>query len=260
MRDQVCCGILHRVAAWRCSVLLCVTRRLPCYQDIYARQVPVIDLAYYDRHQGEMLHFKAATHCNTLQHTATHFRHEGEILKLKAASEVKIKNAEIQLLRLQTQVCLGIHSPLYHRNTLHHSAPHCTALQHTTPHCSTYAKGQFSYMCVLQEQPIYNQAILTYRLSCISRQAAPALAVGGLDLQEENTQSNLLPSCEVRQKKSRVEARATEEARFGGDIQLVQMQAQMELQSKEAELQRVRYAQSDRATEKRRERAGGQSE
>jgi hypothetical protein len=115
-------------------------------------------------------------------------------------------------------------------------------------------------MCVLQEQPIYNQAILTYRLSCISRQAAPALAVGGLDLQEENTQSNLLPSCEVRQEKSRVEARATEEARFGGDIQLVQMQAQMELQSKEAELQRVRYAQSDRATEKRRERAGGQSE
>ena len=66
-----------------------------------------------------------------------------------------------------------------------------------------------------------------------------------------------------------MEARATEEARFGGDIQLVQMQAQMELQSKEAqlqaqakeaELQRVRYAQSDRASEKRRERAGGQSE
>jgi len=161
MRDEVCCGILHRVAAWRCSVLLCVTRRLPCYQDIYARQVPVIDLAYYDRHQGEMLHFKAATHCNTLQHTATHFRHEGEILKLKAASEVKIKDAEIQLLRLQTQVCLGIHSLLYHRNRQHHSAPHCTTLQHTTPHCSTYAKGQFSYMCVLQEQPIYNQAILT---------------------------------------------------------------------------------------------------
>jgi len=52
-----------------------------------------------------------------------------------------------------------------------------------------------------------------------------------------------------------VEARATEEARFGGDIQLVQMQAQMELQSKEAELQRVRYAHSDRASEKRRERA-----
>jgi GTPase SAR1 family protein len=102
-----------------------------------------------------------------------------------------------------------------------------------------------------------------------ARHAAPALAVGGLDLQEENTQSSLLPSREVRQEKSRVEARATEEARFGGDIQLVQMQAQMELQSKEAqlqaqakeaELQRVRYAQSDRATEKRRERAGGQSE
>jgi len=34
----------------------------------------------------------------------------------------------------------------------------------------------------------------------------------------------------------------------------------MELQSKEAELQRVRYAQSDRASDKRRERAGGQSE
>ena len=100
-----------------------------------------------------------------------------------------------------------------------------------------------------------------------ARHAAPALAVGGLDLQEENTQSSLLPSREVRQEKSRVEARATEEARFGGDIQLVQMQAQMELQSKEAqlqakeaELQRVRYAQSDRASEKRRERAGGQSE
>jgi len=113
------------------------------------------------RHQGESLNSKAATHCNTLQHTATHFRHEGEILKLKAASEVKIKDAEIQLLRLQTQVCLGIHSLLYHRNRQHHSAPHCTTLQHTTPHCSTYAKGQFSYMCVLQEQPIYNQAILT---------------------------------------------------------------------------------------------------
>ena len=85
---------------------------------------------------------KAATHYNTLQHTATHFRHEGEILKLKAASE-------------------------------------------------------------------------------------------------------------VRQEKSRVKARATEEARFEGDNQLVQMQAQMYLQSKEAqlqaqakeaELQRVRYA------------------
>ena len=137
MRDEVCCGILHRVAAWRCSVLLCVTRRLPCYQDIYARQVPVIDLAYYDRHQGEILNFKAAIHCNTLQHTATHFRHEGEILKLKAASEVKIKDAEIQLLRLQTQVCLGIHSPLYHRNTLHHSAPHCTTLHRTTTHYTT---------------------------------------------------------------------------------------------------------------------------
>ena len=65
-----------------------------------------------------------------------------------------------------------------------------------------------------------------------------------------------------------MEARATEEARFGGDIQLVQMQAQMELQSKEAqlqaqakeaELQRVRYAQSDRATEKK-ERARGRTE
>jgi len=105
-------------------------------------------------------------------------------------------------------------------------------------------------------------------LSCISRQTAPALAVGGPDLQEENTLSSLLPSREVRQEKSRVEARATEEARFGGDIQLVQMQAQMELQSKEAqlqaqakeaELQRVRYAQSDRATEKK-ERARGRTE
>ena len=115
----------------------------------------------------------------------------------------------------------------------------------------------------------------------LARQAAPVLAVGGLDVQEEITQSSLLPSRQVRQvgqEKDMAEARDTGGAAIGDDIQLVQMkaqlhaqameaqlhaqamEAQLQAQAKEAELQRVRYAQSDRASEKRREHAGGQSE
>ena len=86
----------------------------------------------------------------------------------------------------------------------------------------------------------------------LARQAAPVLAVGGLDVQEEITQSSLLPSRQVRQvgqEKDMAEARDTGGAAIGDDIQLVQMKAQMELQAMEAKLQAqaMRYAQSDRA-------------
>ena len=48
---------------------------------------------------------RAATHCNTLQHTATH--------------------------------CNTLHHTATHCNTLQHTATHCNTLQHTATHCIT---------------------------------------------------------------------------------------------------------------------------
>ena len=55
-----------------------------------------------------------ATHCNTLQHTATHcYTH------------------------MQVRKTLALQHTGTHSNTLQHTATHCSTLQHTATHCST---------------------------------------------------------------------------------------------------------------------------
>jgi len=59
--------------------------------------------------------FRAATHCNTLQHTATH----------------------CNTLQHTATHCNTLQHTATHRNTLQHAATHCNTLQHTATHRNT---------------------------------------------------------------------------------------------------------------------------
>jgi len=118
-----CVAVRCSVRCVRCSVLPCVVDSpccsvLPCVVDSDIMQLPdARDTATYSATSCNILHILpplshthpryicSATHCNTLQHTATQHHH-------------------YRMLTLAT-------------SALQHTATHCNTLQHTATHCNT---------------------------------------------------------------------------------------------------------------------------
>jgi len=67
-----------------------------------------------------------STHCNNLQHTATH-------CKLTAIT----LQTHCNTLQHTATHCNTPQHTATHRNTLQHTATHCNTLQHTATHCNT---------------------------------------------------------------------------------------------------------------------------
>jgi len=74
---------------------------------------------------------KGATHCNSLQHTAT----RSYTLQHTATHCNKFARRHRCFTR-QWMSC-GISKGATHCNTLHHTATHCNTMQHTATHCNT---------------------------------------------------------------------------------------------------------------------------
>ena len=74
------------------------------------------------------------SHCNTLQHTATHLNR----LKVRTNLEIQIViGLSADDLRLVPVRKKGIVEVVLHCNTPQHNATHCNTLQHTATHCNT---------------------------------------------------------------------------------------------------------------------------
>jgi len=68
---------------------------------------------------------RAATHCNTLQHTATHCN----TLQHTASHCITLQHISTH--------CNTLHEMSHSNKTLQHTATHCNTLQHTATHCNT---------------------------------------------------------------------------------------------------------------------------
>ena len=73
--------------------------------------------------------YDAATHCNTLQYTATHFRDTTLYVTVTHCKCNTLQHTAIHRSTLQ-------HTAI-HRSTLQHTAIHCNTPQHTATHCNT---------------------------------------------------------------------------------------------------------------------------
>ena len=80
-----------------------------------------------------------ATHCNTLQHTATTLQQPAP-----HCNKLQHYNTDTQQERPGTGLCIKYPKPIRtlqhtatHCNTLQHTATHCNTLQHTATHCNT---------------------------------------------------------------------------------------------------------------------------
>jgi len=73
----------------------------------------------------------AATHCNTLQHTAIHCN----TLQRTATHCNTLQHTATQVIRRWLAAT--------HCNTLQHTATHCNTLQHTATHCNTLQRRWF---------------------------------------------------------------------------------------------------------------------
>jgi len=97
-----------------------------------------------------------ATHCNTLQHTATHcnthcntLQHTATHSKMKECfpkhtcqcTYTRVSNTITKRTATRCNTCMfAMHMCLLfaaHCDAQHHSAIHCNALQHTATHCNT---------------------------------------------------------------------------------------------------------------------------
>ena len=77
-----------------------------------------------------------ATHCNTLQRTAIHCTTRCNTLQHQMSSELTLEN--IYILQNTATHCNTLHHTATHCNTLHHTlhhtATHCNTRQHTATH------------------------------------------------------------------------------------------------------------------------------
>jgi len=86
----------------------------------------------------------AATHCNTLQHTATHCNTLHICISYTCRTNVYTCHIHTHTLcnTLQHTPCKVLCNTLQHitthHNTLQHTAIHCNTLQHTAPYTATY--------------------------------------------------------------------------------------------------------------------------
>jgi len=90
-----------------------------------------------------------ATHCNTLQHTATHFYvlREGVPSLRHTATHCNILQhtaTHCDTLQRTSTYCEKV---CHHCNTLQHTATYCNTLQHTATHCNTLLR--IARMCVI---------------------------------------------------------------------------------------------------------------
>jgi len=132
---QICCSVLQCVAvccryvAACCSVLQYITHSIKCATG-YQR---VVDIEYSPDTDPTRLvmryptgvSYNTATHCNTLQHTATHCKTRCNALQHTATHLTRTPHVSSCATLL---VCFI---------TLQHTAIHCNTLQHTATHCNT---------------------------------------------------------------------------------------------------------------------------
>ena len=79
------------------------------------------------------------SHCNTLQHTATHLIARCNALQHAAAHCNTLQHTAMHFNTLQHTAthCSTLQHTAPHYTTLQHTATHCSTLQHTAAHCST---------------------------------------------------------------------------------------------------------------------------
>jgi len=92
-----------------------------------------------------------ATHCNTLQHTATYCN-----ILLKLQHTATYCNA----LQHTATHCIALQRTTTHCNALQRTATHCNTLQHTATHCNT-----------LQRTATYNAILQHTATQCAERRA-----------------------------------------------------------------------------------------
>jgi len=152
----VCCSVLQCVAVC-CIVLQCVTACYSMFQHVAACCSALHYVAVTHIHHNHMCRSgnapttRAATHCNTLQHTATH------CTTLQCTAMHCNAPTTRVTWRIQTydttqsyMWCVSItcvtwrlhlqhvlQHAVTHCNTLQHTATHCNTLQHTATHCNT---------------------------------------------------------------------------------------------------------------------------
>jgi len=91
----------------------------------------------------------SATHCNTLQHTATQFI-------CSTSQEILRKCATYAYLPPTATHCNTLQHTATHCNTLQHTATHCNTLQHTATH-----SNKLIGVCLFAPPPSYGVAIFS---------------------------------------------------------------------------------------------------
>jgi len=92
-----------------------------------------------------MWHTATATHCNTLQHTATHTATHCNPLQHTTTHDNHTISSPIQVGSLLNLLRRTLKHPTTHCNTLQHAATRCNTLQHTTTHDNTQSALRFNF-------------------------------------------------------------------------------------------------------------------
>ena len=133
MHVRVCCSVLQSVAVCYAGITLPHTAT-HCTCEYVA--VCVVCCSVLRRHTCVSV-YDIATHCNTLQHTATHST--GACLQHTAAhcNTLQHTATHCNTLLCNTRQHTATHCSTLQHTAMQHAAAHCNILQRTATHCST---------------------------------------------------------------------------------------------------------------------------
>jgi len=102
-----------------------------------------------------------ATHCNTVQHSATHCNMWAIVCEIHLCG----LSGDCNTLQHTATHCNTPQHTATHCNTLQHTATHCNALQHTATHCNTL-QHTATHCNTLQHTATHMCAIMCEILLC----------------------------------------------------------------------------------------------